>query len=185
MKKILFLSLAFFVFEFANAKPIVKSSIIHYKIYPKNKYKFAEQMEVHSPSKNYSKTRWDVTWNYKYNKKPNICRVTDLKVKLDIRIIMPQIPLGHWVKAKDRKAFDRFYKALLKHERGHERIANIASQEIERNLKNLRAKDCAVLQGTIYRKANRIIEKYENRSIEFDETSKHKGDQNRLLNKYL
>lgn len=185
MKKIFLILLPFFVFEFLSAKPIVNSSISHYKIYPKNRYQFAEQMDIHSPTKKYGFTRWNVKWNYKNSKNTNMCKVSNLKVRLDIKTILPKIPLGHWLKLKDRKAFDRFYKALLKHEKGHERIASIAAQEVERNLKNIRARDCAKLEKAVDRKAEAVIRKYRLRGDTYEETSKHKGDETRLLNKYL
>lgn len=185
MKKIFLVLIPFFVLEFASAKPVVSSSISHYKIYPKNRYQFSEQMDIHSPTKKYGFTQWDVRWNYTPKVKANRCTISNLKVKLNVKIIMPQIPLGHWVKLKDRKAFDRFYKALLKHERGHERIASIAAQEVERNIKNIKAKDCAKLEKAVDKKAKSVVTKYRLRGDQYEESSKHKGNEQRLLSKYL
>lgn len=185
MKKQFLIFLPIILTYSLNAEPITNEEFIYYKIYPKTKYDLKKQLDMESPSKYHSNTKWDVTWDYKYKKTNTSCKITELNTYLDIKYTMPKIPISHGVKRKIRISFDNYYNALFKYEKKHSRIGLIASLEVERLLKKINAKTCGKLEKKVDKIANKVIKKYRKKDIDLDRKTKHGAKSGVLLNKYL
>ena len=83
-------------------------------------------------------TKWNVNWHYGLTQIPGGCRVNNVTTSVQVTFIMPR-----WKNRADgsqelREKWDKYLKALQKHENGHKAHGINAAEEIESEIKSLR-----------------------------------------------
>ncbi|NJK35047.1 MAG: DUF922 domain-containing Zn-dependent protease [Oscillatoriales cyanobacterium SM2_2_1] len=121
-------------------------------------------------------TRWNINWRYSYSPVDGVCRVNprDVSVTAKVTFTMPK-----WQDAKrsspavgDR--WNRFIRALQRHEDGHRDHGIRASQDIFRALQRVVIpSDCGGMQETANATARAIIARYNQADLDYDRRTGH------------
>lgn len=116
-----------------------------------------------------ARTKWEVKWSYGLVQIPGGCRINNATTSVHVTYVMPR-----WTNPADgspelRAKWDKFVKALQKHEDGHKDHGIHAAQEIEAEITRLRPlRSCADMQRAVNTTANRILEKYRKEDQYYD-----------------
>ena len=169
------------------ADPKVNEEFSYFLIYPDNPSEIASELSKHSPIKENGKTyrghtKWDVNWNYWWQTENSKCRINKVKTEVTIKFTMPKLAASH--KNKDiEKKFNKYYSALLLHEKGHKESGVQAAVEIENILLNLPEKsNCEELGAMANKKAKNVIRKFKKKDIVYDYKTDHGRTQGAEIN---
>ena len=119
-------------------------------------------------------TQWGIEWQNSYRRKGGQCLEFNVILKEKITYTMPK-----WIDRASapsalRKKWDRYYKALDLHERGHGQHGLEALQEMESAIPQPRGGlSCAQLQDAFKIKVDAILEKYKKKEIKYDKDTQH------------
>ncbi len=169
------------------ADPKVNEEFSYFLIYPDNPSEIASELSKHSPIKENGKTykghtEWNVDWNYWWQTENGECKLNKVKTKVTVIYTMPKLAASHNTN-NIKERFDKYYSALLLHEKGHKESGVLAATEIEKILLNLPSKlDCKQLESTVDIKAKNIIRKYNKRDIVYDYKTNHGRTQGAEIN---
>lgn len=167
------------------SKPIENIETTYYSIYPNTKYELQTQLDQRSPSEHHAYTKWNITWDFDTKKSLNSCKIKNLKVFLNVKYVMPKIPAVHPVRIKVLNVFKKYSKALKNYQKNHVLIANVAANQIERNLKGLKAKTCGNLEKNIDSIANNILKKFRKKQKNLDRRTNFGKTKGASLDKYM
>jgi predicted secreted Zn-dependent protease len=78
-------------------------------------------------------TSWYVYWNCQWEKSDNYCTITSVTTSVHVIFTLPE-----WIdydsgKGKLKKRWDKYYRALIDHENGHQDNGIKAAKEIEKS----------------------------------------------------
>ncbi|MCW5588752.1 MAG: DUF922 domain-containing protein [Legionellales bacterium] len=127
-------------------------------------------------------TKWQVNWQYRYFPSQQGCRLNNIEVTANIIILLPRWENVASTDLVSRQSWERFYHALVRHERGHREIAINAANAIAREL-NLQpmASNCQVLTQLANEKGNQLLQSYRAKEIEYDRITDHGRTQGAIL----
>ena len=99
---------------------------------------------------------------------------------------MPKIADDFPVGSDIRSSFDKYYKALLKHEKEHKNSGLYAARDIEKEILSLGAfNNCQKLEKIANNKGKNIIEKYNKRDKDYDQRTDHGRTEGVNINLYI
>ncbi|MEB3310800.1 MAG: DUF922 domain-containing Zn-dependent protease [Snowella sp.] len=162
-----------------KAEPITDIQYRYYSIYPQQKADLEREMQTRSPiivngKKFKGYTKWNVNWKFWWYESPNSCRITKVKVFLNVTYTLPQIPKNHVTTAETRTIFNQFYNALFKHEQNHKDSGLFAARDIENALQNLGSfPNCQQLELVANQRGHQIIQQYAQRDRDYDKHTDH------------
>jgi predicted secreted Zn-dependent protease len=114
-------------------------------------------------------TRWNVNWNYRYDKKEYGCSILSVATTVNVTHKMPK-----WVNYSDapsdlQNRWDGYMRALKKHEEGHKNHGAMAAAEIERAVAAMHpSRTCEELGQGANALSHIILEKYVQKEKEYD-----------------
>lgn len=188
-KSLLFASL--FLFGSAHAEPAITVDYTFYDVYPTTYADLQTELTSRSPivvdeKKYHGYTNWYVNWDFRWNRDNGKCKITSVETTLRVNYTMPKIPRDASVNTGVRRAFNGYYQALMKHEKGHRDSGLFAAREIEKALLNLDAfDDCHDLETIANQKSREIIEKYVQRDNDYDIRTQRGKLQGADLNNFI
>lgn len=142
-----------------------------YDISPTSKKDIEVELKKNSPiikngKKIYGDTKWEIDTSYTYK---GSCRITKVKVDLDIKTILPRLNTTKNVRFSVKSPFNKFYRKLAKYQKKHESFAIKAANEIEKKFLSYGSpEDCDKFRKTLRIDKNKIIKKYMNKSRTYD-----------------
>lgn len=163
----------------ALSEPKKDTEFRFYDIYPKTKIDLKREMYNKTPitvngRRFLGDTKWYVKWRFKWKKKNGNCYIYNVNTDLKVHYIMPRIPNNFPVDSKVRNSFNRFYRALFKHEQGHKASGLYAARDIEKKLLSTGGfNDCKKLEKSANKIGKNIIEKYNRRDKRYDQRTNH------------
>jgi predicted secreted Zn-dependent protease len=112
-------------------------------------------------------TKWNVHWRFFWHEDGlGRCRITSTKTTLTATIQLPELKGGT---ASQRKTFEDYSAALMRHEWGHYEIGREAAASIDRELLLLPAmEDCPRLERRANELADRILEEHRKKERAYD-----------------
>lgn len=177
---IFFTALAIILFltcSHAYAKPIVEIIKKHYYVQGKTAEEIRRNLNKNSTivvrNKRFDAyTQWQISWNIWYSYQNNNCTISKISTQMQINHTMPE--LTSKVSSHLRRKWQKYYYALLDHERGHGDLGIEAAYEIERNISNLPPQsDCKILEKKAKRLGRKVIKKYVSLEKKYDRETRH------------
>lgn len=171
MRKMITLSLFLLIPLSLFAKIKVEKEIEYYDVYPKSKKDLSSELLKKSPVRKYGKklygdTKWKINSSYEYKGK---CRVTKVFVDLSITSILPRLSPKKSVKFSVKSPFKKLKNKLISYQKKHEQFAMKAAKEIEKKFLSYGSPtDCDKQRKNMRIDGTRIINKYKNKSKEYD-----------------
>lgn len=155
------------------AKTIETIEYKNYIISPRAPHEIKPELMRNTPIREHGgsfngHTDWYVDWQYQTRQEPNICRITNVKIKVHVVHILPV--LSEYVTDKQTiEVFNKFSEALTKHEKNHGNNGLSAAREIDKAINEIQAQqNCRYVSRMINDIGNSIIQKYVHADSEYD-----------------
>jgi len=164
----------------AQSQPVIAVNTVYYPITGATAGQLRQQMNQLGPISQTSgqrfdaRTDWYVRWNYQYFSQGNRCKLTAIRVRADVSIILPQWkqPANAAKGLVDR--WNQHLKALRLHEDGHKDNGIAANRDVFQLLKQFPAKNsCPELEKAANEAAQSILRKYNQRDLDYDRKTRH------------
>ena len=101
------------------------------------------------------------------------CRLEQIRVDLNVTITLPRWKASRIAPYRLRRSWDRFDRALRRHEDGHREIAEWSAREVYHALRSLRAPTCETVDTEAHALAMRLREVSEQRQKAYDHQTGH------------
>ncbi len=169
--------IATFTISEAHCKPVIEIKNHHYIIQGKTADEIRRSLNKNSTvvvrNKRYDAyTHWYVSWNIWYSNSNNRCAISKITTRTQISHTMPK--LISTVPSHLLRKWQKYYYALLDHERGHGNISLEAAHEIERNISNLLPQpNCTMLEKKANKLGQEVIRKYVAQEKTYDKETRH------------
>ncbi len=177
--RFLFLLLFLLYSNSSVADSAINTFFEYYDISPKTKNDIKLEIQKNTPiinksTKYHGKTSWQIEWDISWKQTNGICYLDASEANLDVLFKMPRISPDFDAKNTVTIAFNRYYRALLKHENGHRDNGIKALTDIKRLLSNFASfSDCKVLNKAVESAITMIVGKYKHQDIAYDLQTKH------------
>ena len=118
-------------------------------------------------------THYQIHWTYSYYRQPTLCRLTNVKMMVDIIVTLPR-----WVDSSDVDPAAEYWWAnsserVRSHEAHHVQLAVDGASEIRSLLMRKTGSDCAQLARSANEEAAVILRHVAERQQDFDHQSRH------------
>ena len=185
----LFVMIGVIVFPTSNAlaEIQVEESFKHYQISPRYARDIVFELRRNSPVRRqnqiyHGETEWELRPNFRWKQIGKLCYVEDFVVKVETEYTMPQLSEAANADEAIKAKFDRFYEALLVHEKGHHEFGMKAAREIHHLLEHAEpVRGCKVLRKRLTRDINEIIEAYDKLNQAYDVETGHGRTQGAVI----
>lgn len=119
-------------------------------------------------------TRWYVNWSFWWVDKVESCEISGVSVSLDITYTLPKLTQNTSMTDALSNHWQNYYSALYRHEQGHKDFGVKAAEQIETELAAMAARpDCSQLEREANAAANRILDKFRQIEIRYDQSTNH------------
>ena len=119
-------------------------------------------------------TSWIVNWRFWWIDKVETCEISEVSTSLDITYTLPRLMQNPSMTDALSNRWHKYYSALFKHEQGHKNFGVRAAEQIEKELVAMSARpDCTRLERDANETANRILDKYRQLEIRYDQSTNH------------
>jgi predicted secreted Zn-dependent protease len=123
-------------------------------------------------------TRWHVSWRYRYHNSGSGCTIAFVSTSLKMTITLPKWSNESGADNATRQQWSRYFAALELHEQGHRRHGVDAANDIDRAIAAMPpAGDCDALGSAANVLGKRILQKYNQRDVDYDRDTRHGATQ--------
>lgn len=163
----------------AHAKPSVSVKRSYYSISGLTSHDLREQMKKFGPGVQNkiwgdASTKWKVTWSFGVTQVLGGCRINHVTTFVQVTFITPRWKNSGEGSPELRERWQKFLKALQKHEDGHKDHGIYAAQEIETEVAGLKPmSNCSEVARAANSTANGIIQKYQGKDRYYDLLTLH------------
>ena len=118
-------------------------------------------------------THYQIHWTYGYYRQPTLCRLTNVKMMVDVIVTLPR-----WVDSSDVDPAAVYWWAnssehVRSHEAHHVQLAVDGASEIRSLLMRKTGSDCALLAQSAHEEAAEILRRVAEQQQDFDHQSRH------------
>lgn len=175
-----FLVLGFCMFSsLSYSDVILREHFEHYIIAPERVEQIKLELRTHSPVSRKNKvfhggTEWTLVPDFRWKQIGNLCKIQDVRVKLDGIYTLPKLKNDLPVGSEIKKRFEQYYQALLEHEKGHQDLWLSAGQEIETLLTSFEPfYSCQELAKQAKIRVGKVIHTYQQHNRDYDKQTGH------------
>lgn len=119
-------------------------------------------------------TRWNVNWKFWWYDHGSSCKIDKVTTKLDVAYTLPRLKQSASIPQSVTARWEKYYAALLDHEKGHKALGVKAAIEIEHQLSNMGSRrNCEQLERDANKMARSVIDKYSRLEKEYDRSTNH------------
>lgn len=119
-------------------------------------------------------TEWTLVPDFRWKQIGNLCKIQDVRVKLDGVYTLPKLKNDLPVSSEIKQRFEQYYQALLEHEKGHQDLWLSAGQEIETLLINFEPFfSCHELAKQAKIRVGLVIHAYQQHNRDYDKQTGH------------
>lgn len=119
-------------------------------------------------------TTWAVRWSYRYKPLGNQCAIAAVETKVDITFTLPQWQPASGPSRSLVAEWNQYLAALQTHEDGHKNNGIAAGQDVMKMLSRFpSAASCKTLGVAANKAAQQIIQRYNQKDIEYDRLTQH------------
>ncbi len=169
-----FLSVTLLLLSFiASAETIESTEYKYYEISPRTAYEIKPELMRSSPIRAGSgsfngHTDWYINWNFHSAPGPYGCQLIDTQTKVHVVHIMPA--LSQYVTDKKTiEVFNKFNKALTRHEKNHGKNGLLAAREMDKRFSEIPPQpNCRTLARMVDSIGNSVVQKYAQKDNEYD-----------------
>jgi len=160
------------------ASPKVNESYDFYKIYPSQVESLGSELDLKADNKangkNYrARAQWDVQLDYKWEVSGSNCKISSVTTAVNVNYVMPKL-FSESVSTSIKDTFNKYYLALMHHEKGHKNTGVRAAKELALIIRNMPSmSNCQKLSERVTEKSNSILQKYRQLDKNFDKYTKH------------
>ena len=178
MKSLALIPISLLVSFSVAASPVVTEDYKYYRIYPDSSADIKSALYRQSPVREngnvyFGHTDWSVNWYISMRSEGRVCGIAELTTELNVNYTVPRLGASR-VDETTKTVFDKFYRALLNHEKGHMRNGLRAIKEIEKVLGSLRTqKNCRRLERVANKKVTAILKEYKHKDRIYDKLTRH------------
>jgi predicted secreted Zn-dependent protease len=125
-------------------------------------------------------TRWNVRWTFRWWREASgRCAITEVTTRLRTEVQLPELRSGA---PAQQAVFDRYLRALSRHEEGHVQFGRDAAQAIDQGIAALpAAPDCAALERQANALGHRLLREHAEREKQYDRDTRHGASQGARL----
>lgn len=125
-------------------------------------------------------TRWNVRWTFRWWREASgRCAITEVTTRLRTEVQLPELRSGT---PAQQAVFDRYLRALSRHEQGHVQFGRDAAQAIDEGIAALpAAPDCAALERRANTLGHRLLREHAEREKQYDRDTRHGASQGARL----
>lgn len=150
---------------------------VYYDVEGETPAALAAQLGRHGPrvqgGRFFSLTEWEVNAAYRWDQRPDGCRLQGLRVRASVQTHMPRWRRTAAAPTSLSGAWRRFLAALDWHEHGHRVLAEDAAETIRKRLRTLRASTCPRVEAMAYREMDDVLNEYEQYNRDYDAATGH------------
>lgn len=157
------------------AEPVIR----HYDIHGNTQRALVQQLRAKGPTASNGQrfdalTRWNVTWNYRYEPRGGSCVITRLDTRTEATITLPRWRGQAGASPTLVRHWNRYISALRDHEYTHFSHATDAAREIQRLGRSFSQRgNCSGIERAFNRQANAAIERARERDRRYDRRTGH------------
>jgi len=161
------------------AEPVVKEIVRKYRISGQTAQALRQEMDWKGPvgaggRRFDAYTAWRVQWNYRWWESPAECRLTAVTTRLRVTFTLPEWDQYNRGSNKLKQKWDRYYEALLAHEKGHREFGLRAARDIEQVIWGVgRRRTCAQLEREANAAAQATLDRYIRMERQYDIQTEH------------
>ena len=162
--------------------------VVYYDIHGRSARDLFKEMEAKGPVDKSSGlrfpayTEWRVSWDFRYESAPGICKLTGLDASVEGTTTLPHWVEGDAAPASLGKEWEDFVAALWVHESGHYAHGVEAADEIQAlEGSTPPASDCQELTRQVTGRAESIVDKYRAIDAQYDRDTNHGQKQGAVL----
>lgn len=125
-------------------------------------------------------TRWNVRWTFRWWREASgRCRITEVTTRLRAEVQLPELRRAT---PEQRALFDRYLRALSRHEQGHVQFGRDAAHAIDEGIARLSAApDCPTLEREANALGHRLLREHADREKAYDRDTRHGASQGARL----
>lgn len=125
-------------------------------------------------------TRWNVRWTFRWSREASgRCTIREVTTGLRTEVQLPELRSGT---PAQQAVFDRYLRALSRHEEGHVQFGRDAAQAIDQGIAALpAAPDCATLERQANALGHRLLREHAEREKQYDRDTRHGASQGARL----
>jgi len=188
MRLVLFISLLWV--SAIKAEPAINTNYQYYSINTTSVSQLFSDLNRASPIKEngeifHGHTNTDINWEFRWETTNEKCRISAVSTNVQITHILPKLAN----KNKNRelqKVWNKWYPALVKHEKNHARNAIKIAKEIEYSIRNISSQSsCLVLEKLSNDTGDRLIKKLDKLNKNYDDKTDHGRKEGAILSTYL
>lgn len=175
-----FLPIFLFFFSVTSfSEVLLEERFEHYYIAPERIEQIKLELRINSPVNQENRvfhggTEWTLVPDFRWKVIGNLCKIKDVRVRLDGVYTLPKLESELSVSKELKDRFDRYYSALLAHEKGHQDLWLSAGNEIETLLNNFEPFfSCKELAKQAQIRVSKIIQKYQQKNRDYDKSTGH------------
>ena len=162
-----------------RAEPVISEEVRHYWIRGETALDLRWDMNAKGPKGRWgipydAYTKWQVDWRYRWWETPDSCRITSASTRVRITYTLPSWQNYDDAEAALKSRWDRYYKALYEHEKGHRDLGVRAAQEIENAILNVEPREtCSELSKDADAAAQAVLDRYIQLEKQYDRQTNH------------
>lgn len=123
-------------------------------------------------------TDWNIHWTYQVVPTETGCQLKSMTTRTTISITLPKWVPGPDASPQLAEQWDRYLKALLKHEEGHRTIAHAAAAEMRKRIQAFEeASTCEALAAGIKKTAQDTLSEYRGKEARYDRETENGASQ--------
>ncbi len=160
------------------AMPSINVEKEYYSISGSTADELRQQMDTLSPvqasGERYDAyTSWFVNWRFNWDTVDNQCQITQVNSTVDVKFTLPEWENRQQSDTALKFQWDKYYQALILHEKGHQLFGVKTAKIIERKLMMLSADTCQELETNANALANQILDRFVTWEKRYDDITNH------------
>lgn len=100
------------------------------------------------------------------------CKVIDTVINTQIIYLVPRWTEYQTARPEMKKAWDRFFRAIIVHENGHGDLAKAASRDLSRSIGQAKG-HCSAIKTLVAGRQNIVVSRYDLRNQAYDKRTMH------------
>ena len=161
------------------AEPVINESVHKYRISGLTADELRREMDRKGPAgvggrRFDAYTAWWVNWNYRWWESSTECRLTAVTTRMRVSFTLPEWDQYDRGSLALKQQWDRYYRALYAHEKGHRDFGLRAAREIEQVIWNVgRRETCGQLEREANAAAQATLDHYIRLEKQYDIETAH------------
>jgi predicted secreted Zn-dependent protease len=117
--------------------------------------------------------QWNLSWGFQTQREGATCRISLATVAINAVVTLPAWNMPRDADTSLVAEWKRYSAALATHELGHREIVQAGAIGIQRAILEVAPQECSAMQNAVQQVAQPLLEKIQQESARYDETTRH------------